>query len=112
MTPEQWHRVKEVFEAALERAPRERSAFLSQACSSDESLHREVESLLSSYKQEKSFMEKPAAAIGALSLVRGEGALVGQQLSRYQIVREMVVSRANGSAIQIYFPIQIARNRR
>ena len=55
MTPEQWQRVKEIFEAALGHAPEERSAFLGQACAGDELLHSEVNSLLSSY--EPSFME-------------------------------------------------------
>ena len=52
MTPEQWHKVKEVFEAALGHAPEERSAFLEQACSDDDLLRGEVDSLLSSYEQE------------------------------------------------------------
>jgi len=90
MTPEQWHRVKEVFEVALGHAPEERSAFLVQACGGDESLRSEVESLLSSYEQESQFMETPAAAMAAQSLVREESALlVGQQLGHYQIVREL-----------------------
>lgn len=48
MTPEQWQKVKEAFEAALECEPSERSAFLGQACAEDESVRGEVESLLSS----------------------------------------------------------------
>jgi len=90
MTPEQWHRVKEVFEAALDHAPEERSAFVGQACGGDDLLHSEVNSLLSSYEEESSFMETPAAAIAARSLVSEESAaLVGQQFGHYQIVREI-----------------------
>jgi serine/threonine protein kinase len=90
MTPEQWHRVKEVFEAALGHAPEERSAFVGQACGGDDLLCSEVKSLLSSYEQEKSFMETPAAALAAQSLVKEESAaLVGQQLGHYQVVREI-----------------------
>src|SRR5262245_30056634 len=90
MTPEQWHRVKEVFEAALEREASERPAFVDQACGEDESVHSEVKSLLSSYEQEKSFMDTPAAALAAESLMKEESAaLVGQQLGHYQIIREV-----------------------
>src|SRR5262245_1849997 len=90
MTPEQWHRVKEVFEAALDRAPEERSGFLGQACAGDDLLHSEVKSLLSSYEQEKSFMDTPAASLAAESLMKEESnALVGQQLGHYQIIREL-----------------------
>lgn len=48
MTPERWQQVKSVFDQALELAPGERIAFLDRACSTDHSLRREVESLLSS----------------------------------------------------------------
>jgi serine/threonine protein kinase len=90
VTPEQWHRVKEVFEAALGHAPEERSAFLGQACGADDLLRSEVKSLLSSYEQETRFMETPAAALAAQSLVKEESAaLVGKQLGHYQIVREL-----------------------
>jgi Tol biopolymer transport system component len=90
LTPEQWHRVKEVFEAALGHAPEERAAFLDQACAGDDLLCKEVESLLSSYEQESSFLETPAAALAAQSLVKEESAaLVGQQLGHYKIVREI-----------------------
>jgi len=45
----------------------------------------EVKSLLSSYEQETAFMETPAAALAAQSLVKEESAaLVGQRLGHYQ----------------------------
>ncbi len=90
MTPKQWHRVKEVFEAALDHPPGERAAFVGQACAGDSLLQSEVNSLLSSYEQETRFMETPAAALAAQSLVKEESAaLVGQQLGHYQIIREL-----------------------
>jgi hypothetical protein len=46
MTPDQWQKVKELFQTALERAPAERQAFLVEACRGDEELVREVLSLL------------------------------------------------------------------
>jgi len=48
MTPERWEQIREVLEKALELAPGERSAFLEQACTSNPSLRREVETLLTS----------------------------------------------------------------
>jgi len=82
--------VKEVFEAALGHAPEERSAFLGQACGGDDLLCSEVKSLLSSYEQEKSFLETPAAALAAQSLVKEEStALIGQRLGHYQVIREI-----------------------
>ncbi|HEX8687120.1 MAG TPA: hypothetical protein VF654_11480, partial [Pyrinomonadaceae bacterium] len=46
MTPERWQQIEEIFEAAAERDPRERRAFLDAACGGDAELRREVESLL------------------------------------------------------------------
>ena len=48
MTPERWEQIRAVLEKALDLAPAQRPAFLSQACSSDQSLRREVETLLAS----------------------------------------------------------------
>jgi eukaryotic-like serine/threonine-protein kinase len=48
MTPERWQQVREVLHQALELAPEHRPSFLEQACSTDHSLRREVESLLES----------------------------------------------------------------
>lgn len=43
MTLDGWPRVKELFHAALECAPADRTAFLSAACGDDETLCAEVE---------------------------------------------------------------------
>jgi TolB-like protein/Tfp pilus assembly protein PilF len=48
MNPDRWQQVKGVLDQALELNPEERSSFLERACSTDQSLRREVESLLSS----------------------------------------------------------------
>jgi hypothetical protein len=34
-----WDRIKELFQAAIERAPAERKAFLEEACGGDDGLH-------------------------------------------------------------------------
>lgn len=44
--PERWRQVDQLFQAALERAPEERAAFISEACGDDDSLRLEVEALL------------------------------------------------------------------
>ena len=90
MTPEQWYRVKEVFEAALEHGFDERSAFLEQACSGDQVLHSEVKALLSSYQEEPSFLEKPAAQLASPWFVKDEAAAQpGQQIEHYRLEREI-----------------------
>jgi len=46
MKPERWRQIYQLLEAALEREPEERAAFLAVACAGNESLRLEVESLL------------------------------------------------------------------
>jgi serine/threonine protein kinase/Tol biopolymer transport system component len=46
MDPARWRRLADLYQSALDRDPRERSAFLAQASAGDDELRREVESLL------------------------------------------------------------------
>src|SRR5229473_959524 len=54
MTPERWQQVKEVLHGALELAPEQRAGFLDQACSEDQPLRSDVESLLASSDEARS----------------------------------------------------------
>ena len=46
MTPERWEQIAHIYQAALERAPEARAAWLTEACGDDAELRREVESLI------------------------------------------------------------------
>ena len=64
MTPERWQQIQDVLEKALELAPGERSAYLNQACSSDPSLRKEVETLLASSDEVRSsFLLSPVLRV-------------------------------------------------
>src|SRR5258707_6056614 len=87
MTPERWHRIKELFELALERPTEERYAFLDHACDGDEFLRKEVESLISSHEQTGSFIDSPAYELGAVLLTEDHAELeVGQGIAHYEIL--------------------------
>ena len=73
MTPDIWQRVKEVLAGALEREPGDRPAYLDHACA-EQSLRKEVESLIASHEQGGSgFLEPAAMESGALKC----GAMLG-----------------------------------
>jgi serine/threonine protein kinase/Tfp pilus assembly protein PilF len=59
MTPERWRQLENIYNAAQERSPGERGAYLAEACQGDQDLLHELESLLA---QKGSLLEHPAWA--------------------------------------------------
>src|ERR1700694_986397 len=87
MDSERWQRIDRLFHGALQRESGERAAFLSEACAGDDSLRREVQSLLESHEQSENFIEAPAADLAAELLASGEARLTpGQSVGPYKIV--------------------------
>jgi serine/threonine protein kinase len=72
-SPHEWARVKELFHAAVEREPADRSGYLTAACGTDAVLRAEVERLLAAHIEAADFIEWPTAR------------LTGRQIGRYQI---------------------------
>ena len=66
MTPDRWERVTELFEAALERPPEERVAFLDGVCHDDASLSGEVKRLLDDHERAGDFLQSPPGAAAAV----------------------------------------------
>jgi serine/threonine protein kinase/tetratricopeptide (TPR) repeat protein len=85
MTPERWQQIDQLLDAALQRNPDERSPFLAEACAGDESLRREVESLLAAHNQAATFIE--ASPPGAAEIITDHQAkaMIGRTLGHYQI---------------------------
>src|SRR5262249_55067539 len=90
METDRWRRVEELYHLALERAVNDRAAFVEQACSGDDSLQAEVESLLAQAQCSEGFLEAPALDVAARDLAgfsepgtQSHPATIG----RYRIVR-------------------------
>src|SRR5262245_7396601 len=60
MSPEQWQKIQQLFEAALERPVEERAAFLAQVCAGDEETKRRVEAMLAADARDDLLMDRPA----------------------------------------------------
>jgi serine/threonine-protein kinase len=87
MTPERYRQVGSLYHKALEIVSDRRAAFLDQACAGDESLRREVESLLALDPQAENFIEAPAIEIAAEILAAEQSHLApGQSIGHYQII--------------------------
>jgi serine/threonine protein kinase/Flp pilus assembly protein TadD len=84
---EKWQEAKEIFYAALQRAPKEREQFVNESCKDDDDLRREVESLLSSSEAAGSFMQNPAMNEIAEALAANKEKLrVNESLNHYKIL--------------------------
>ena|SRR5437867_4591474 len=99
MPEERSQRIEQLYHAARERDPRERAAFLEQACGGDDALRREVESLLAEEDGVQSFLETPAVEF--VRKMSGEDAnqsVIGRQIGSYSI-RSLV---AKGGMGEVY----------
>ena len=87
MTPERWQQVKEIFNSAITYRAEERGLFISRACSGDEKLRSEVESLIASHEQSGDFIDQPAFEVAASLLVNEKAELnPGQTLGSYEVI--------------------------
>jgi serine/threonine protein kinase len=90
MTPERWQQVEEVLQAALDRPPHERAAFLDQVCAGDEELQTEVSSLAFAHDAALDFIEEPAMAQDAC-VILGDHSFknIGREIGPYKIIDEL-----------------------
>ncbi len=85
-----WQQVKEILQSALERPPAEREHFLDKICAGDNSLRREVETLLASSENVGSFMEQ--AAIGKVAdmfVSEDKNLQIGERLGHFKIIEPL-----------------------
>ena len=88
MSPDQWQKAKQLFDAALKRSPDERLLFIEENFNGDETVRREVESLLAKSDNAAVFLERPAIGEVAEAIVENtEKFRVGQSVSHYKIIK-------------------------
>ncbi|HBB87435.1 MAG TPA: hypothetical protein DC047_07450 [Blastocatellia bacterium] len=87
MQPQQWEAIKEVFSAALDQPLADRSQFVAVACGADETLRREVESLLAAHEEPQNLLEKNTLDLA--TQLQPASNLDGRRFGAYQILREI-----------------------
>ena len=85
MTPERWHKVSHLYNAALACDAKERTALLNSACAGDPALRREVESLLAQGAPPTAFMDEPALEVVGRMLDQIRPLPVGAELGAFRI---------------------------
>ena len=93
MTPERWQQVENIFQAALDRNPEERARFVSEACAHDDSLKRDVESLLKQHESAGDLLDKSIYQERGVSS-SGQSdedydPMIGRRLGAYRIERQI-----------------------
>jgi len=88
---ERWRQLEEIFQAALDREPHSRAAWLDSACGDDLELRGEVDSLLAAHEQGEFDFTRPAAFVEALKVLEQRSArmLEGRRIGPYRVVREL-----------------------
>jgi Protein kinase domain len=90
VTADEWARVRELFEAALEHRLNQRAAFLDRACGDNPAVHAEVTSLLAAHDTAADFIEAPAYEVAADLLADdAPESLAGRALGPYIIRHEI-----------------------
>src|SRR5215813_3542849 len=93
MTPERWRQVEEIFQAALDLSPEDRTRYVSEVCASDTDLKRDVESLLSQYDSAGELLDEPVYGNTELSMfesfIEDNDPMIGRRLGAYRIEREI-----------------------
>jgi serine/threonine-protein kinase len=90
MTSERWEQITEIYHSALELEAAERRAFLDEQCADDESLRREVESLLLADAEAGDFIAEPIIKdIVPLLTMENETLPAGKLLGHYKILSKI-----------------------
>lgn len=90
MKNKEWQKAESIFHTALELSGEERALYLSEACSDDDSLLFEVDSLICAFEKESGFLEETAFNLGMTVLDDNqEGSLTEQKIGCYQIKRRL-----------------------
>lgn len=85
MVAERWRKVESLFLAAHKKTAEERARILDEACSSDPTLRREVESLLACEDSAAGFLESDGSEAAAAPAVR-EPVPTGEQIGPYTVL--------------------------
>jgi serine/threonine protein kinase/tetratricopeptide (TPR) repeat protein len=97
MTPDRWQQLSDIYHAAVACSDGERAALLARLCSGDESLRREVESLIA--QSNGDFLRTGDGAM----LAAASAHLTGRQLGSYEI-RSHLGSGGMGDVYEAYDP--------
>jgi eukaryotic-like serine/threonine-protein kinase len=110
MNPEQWRKIREIFEGASDRPPSERAQFIAQACAGDEETRRRVEAMLDADARDNLLVDRPAWEVGA-ELIAGDPedtlSFNGEEIGGYRVIDE--VGRGGMGTVYLAYDTRLKR---
>jgi non-specific serine/threonine protein kinase/serine/threonine-protein kinase len=101
MNPEQWERVKEVFDGALRQDPGARDAYVLGASAGDGGVVAEVRSLLAAFAETWNLVDKPVIAPGWLSAAENDP-MANRTIGPYRLIRRV----GRGGMADVYLAVR------
>ncbi len=90
MSSKNWQQIETLFHTALDLTEKERDKYLSSQCAADDSLRREVESLLASVSTQDELFEQPVFETGIELMGKTrEPSLSGKTIGLYLIKEKL-----------------------
>jgi serine/threonine-protein kinase len=87
---ERFRQIDQLFDAALDRPPNERDAFVAERCGGDHELRERVQALLAAHDRPSNFMRSPAVELAAVLLEDPPGTPPAPEYAGpFRIVREL-----------------------
>jgi hypothetical protein len=86
---ERWRRVNEIFHTALEQDTATREAYVRTVTAGDPDMQREVDELLAMHQKSPDILDRPAWEVDPQLAMGDEGSLVGKQIGKYHIIKEV-----------------------
>ena len=85
MKADQWLKIEQIFDEALQRKPEERDNFLKETCVGESAVYDNVKALLTSYEKDDDFFEDSASALAAEMFADR----VGETIGPYEVLSEL-----------------------
>ena len=105
MTPERWRQVEEIFQAALDLSPGERTRYVSEVCKEDAELKRDVEVLLSQYDSAGELLEEPIYGNTEMNMLESFVEEQDPMLGRRRELRFEVRKDLDGRPVNVFSEI-------